>query len=115
MHLQKRIDAFLEGVASRLGSIDEAEFEGHRAALIAAKLQKDHALGDEADRNWEQISNRRCLALCCVCVACKRGAQRLHAATFPLPEHDATLTCLTVPTHQAKLLLHVYEGEPHRL
>ena len=66
VHLQKRIDAFLEGVAGKLGSIDEAEFEGHRAALIAAKLQKDHALGDEADRNWEQISNRRCLALCCV-------------------------------------------------
>ena len=65
-HLQKRIDAFLEGAAGRLGSIDEAEFEGHRAALIAAKLQKDHALGDEADRNWEQISNRRCLTLCCI-------------------------------------------------
>ena len=41
MHLQKRIDAFLEGVAGKLGSIDEAELEGHRAALIAAKLQKD--------------------------------------------------------------------------
>ncbi len=58
-HLQKRIDAFLEGLAHRFAKIDAAEFEADRRALIAAKLQKDHALSDEADRNWEQISNRR--------------------------------------------------------
>ena len=58
-HLHRRIDAFLDGLAGSLSAISEAEFEGHREALIAAKLQKDHALGDEADRNWEQISNRR--------------------------------------------------------
>jgi len=50
----------MEGLAAKFKDFDEAEFDGHRKALIAAKLQKDHALGDEADRNWEQISNRRC-------------------------------------------------------
>ena len=58
-HLHRRIDALLEGLAGNLSAISEAEFEGHREALLAAKLQKDHALGDEADRNWEQISSRR--------------------------------------------------------
>lgn len=62
-HLQKRIDAFLEGLAPRFDKIGAEEFETDRRALIAAKLQKDHALSDEADRNWEQISNRRCRLL----------------------------------------------------
>lgn len=54
-----RIDAFLEGFAASLASMSEDELEGHRESLIAAKMQKDHTLAEEADRNWEQISNRR--------------------------------------------------------
>ncbi len=59
-HLDERIDAFLEGYLPSLASMPEDELEGHRRSLIAAKLQKDHTLAEEADRNWEQISNRRC-------------------------------------------------------
>ncbi len=36
------------------------ELDSNRQALIAAKTQKDHTLADEADRNWEQISSKRC-------------------------------------------------------
>ena len=42
-------------------SVDEVD--DNRQSLIAAKTQKDHTLVDEADRNWEQISSKRCMPL----------------------------------------------------
>ena len=36
-----------------------AEFESHRDALIAQKLAKDHSLGEETERHWSEISEKR--------------------------------------------------------
>ncbi len=61
-HLDARIDAFLGAFGKTLEGMPADELEGHREALIAAKTLKDASLHDEADRNWEQISNRTCAA-----------------------------------------------------
>ncbi len=58
-HLDARIDAFLAEFEASLAALTPEALEKHRAALIAAKLHKDHSLSDEASRNWEQISSRR--------------------------------------------------------
>ena len=58
--MDERIEAFLRGFAARLEALSVDELDSNRQALIAAKTQKDHALVDEADRNWEQISSKRC-------------------------------------------------------
>jgi hypothetical protein len=58
-HLDERIDAFLDSFLPSLRSMTDDELDRHRHSLIAAKLQKDHTLADEADRNWEQISSKR--------------------------------------------------------
>lgn len=36
-----------------MSGLSDAEFEKHRAAIIAIKLQKDRTHADEADRHWE--------------------------------------------------------------
>ncbi len=59
-HLDERIDAFLTAFAARLETMSVDEVDDNRHSLIAAKTQKDHTLVDEADRNWEQISSKRC-------------------------------------------------------
>ena len=62
-HLDARIDAFLSAFQGALRRLSPDELEGHRAALVASKTLKDASLLDEADRNWEQISNKRCAAM----------------------------------------------------
>ena len=61
MDVERRIEAFLDDFAGQLEAMDAEDFERHRSSLIASKLQKDRSLGEEADRHWEQIFNRRCL------------------------------------------------------
>ena len=57
--LQERIEAFLDRSTSLLADLQPEDFERHRQALIAAKLQQCHSLLDESDRHWEQIQTRR--------------------------------------------------------
>ncbi|KAK9808961.1 hypothetical protein WJX72_007074 [[Myrmecia] bisecta] len=58
-HLDARIEDFLASFPTALAALSDEEFERHRAALIAAKMQKDRSLMDETDRHWEQIASRR--------------------------------------------------------
>ena len=64
--VERRIEAFLADFEKQLEAMDGADFEFHRSSLIASKLQKDRSLGEEADRHWEQIFNRRCFVCTCV-------------------------------------------------
>eukprot|EP00208_Stichococcus_sp_RCC1054_P001535 CAMPEP_0206142388 /NCGR_PEP_ID=MMETSP1473-20131121/16665_1 /ASSEMBLY_ACC=CAM_ASM_001109 /TAXON_ID=1461547 /ORGANISM="Stichococcus sp, Strain RCC1054" /LENGTH=1083 /DNA_ID=CAMNT_0053537371 /DNA_START=256 /DNA_END=3510 /DNA_ORIENTATION=+ len=57
--LEARIEAFLSSFAATLEAMAPNAFEKHRGSLLAAKLQKDHALAEEADRHWDAIFNRR--------------------------------------------------------
>lgn len=57
--LQQSIEAFLDDAQSMLAKLPAADFDRHRKALIAAKLQQSHSLLDESDRHWEQIQSRR--------------------------------------------------------
>ncbi|KAL3144870.1 hypothetical protein ABBQ38_001970 [Trebouxia sp. C0009 RCD-2024] len=57
--LQERIEAFLDSSTSLLAELQPEDFERHRQALIAAKLQQCHSLLDESDKHWEQIQTRR--------------------------------------------------------
>lgn len=57
--LEDRMEAFLGGFVAALAEMPAAAFEKHRGSLLAAKLQKDHALAEEADRHWEAIFSRR--------------------------------------------------------
>ena len=57
--LQDRIEGFLDSSMSLLADLQDEDFERHRQALIAAKLQQCHSLLDESDRHWEQIQTRR--------------------------------------------------------
>ena len=59
--LQERIEAFLDSSTMLLAELQAEDFERHRQALIAAKLQQCHSLLDESDRHWEQIQTRRCV------------------------------------------------------
>ncbi len=57
--LQEHIEAFLDSSSALLADLKAEDFERHRQALIAAKLQQNHSLLDESDRHWEQIQTRR--------------------------------------------------------
>jgi nardilysin len=57
-HLDARIDAFLSSFQAKLEAMGEAEFEQNRAALLAAKLQRDHNLLEESDRAWDAAVSR---------------------------------------------------------
>ena len=57
--LQERIEGFLNSSVSLLADLTAEDFERHRQALIAAKLQQNHSLLEESDRHWEQIQSRR--------------------------------------------------------
>ena len=58
-HLEDRIEAFLGSYRAVLSGMDAAQFERNRDALVAAKLQKDRALSDEADRHWDAVWHAR--------------------------------------------------------
>ncbi|CAI5991840.1 unnamed protein product, partial [Closterium sp. NIES-64] len=53
--LQQRVDSFLNAFRDNLSALPEADFRAHRAALQVLKMRKDHTLGDETHRYWEQI------------------------------------------------------------
>ncbi|CAI5522150.1 unnamed protein product [Closterium sp. Naga37s-1] len=53
--LQQRVDSFLNTFRDNLSALPEADFRAHRAALQVLKMRKDHTLGDETHRYWEQI------------------------------------------------------------
>ncbi len=57
--LQERIEGFLNSSTSLLADLTAEDFERHRQALVAAKLQQNHSLLEESDRHWEQIQSRR--------------------------------------------------------
>lgn len=59
--LQERIETFLDSSTTLLADLQAEDFERHRQALIAAKLQQCHSLLDESDRHWEQVQTRRCV------------------------------------------------------
>ncbi|CAI5513289.1 unnamed protein product [Closterium sp. Naga37s-1] len=54
-YLQQRVDSFLNTFRDNLSALPEADFRAHRAALQVLKMRKDHTLGDETHRYWEQI------------------------------------------------------------
>ena len=60
-HLDARIEAFLVAFEAELAALPTEEFQRNREAVIAAKLQKDRSLQDQADRHWEQITSHRCV------------------------------------------------------
>ena len=69
--LEARIEAFLAGFAETLADMPAGDFERHRASLLAAKLQKDRSLGEEADRHWGAIFDRRCAAAATCINSCR--------------------------------------------
>eukprot|EP00271_Cylindrocystis_brebissonii_P012852 TRINITY_DN32367_c0_g1_i1.p1 TRINITY_DN32367_c0_g1~~TRINITY_DN32367_c0_g1_i1.p1 ORF type:complete len:963 (+),score=199.34 TRINITY_DN32367_c0_g1_i1:121-2889(+) len=60
-HLQARCEAFLAKFRADLAAMPAEEFATHVKALVSEKLQKDHSLGDETERLWEQIWEKRYL------------------------------------------------------
>ncbi|GJP46682.1 hypothetical protein CLOM_g5942 [Closterium sp. NIES-68] len=54
-YLQGRVDSFLKTFRDNLSALPETDFRAHRAALQVLKMRKDHTLGDETHRYWEQI------------------------------------------------------------
>jgi hypothetical protein len=58
-HLDDRVESFLAGFEERLAAMAPDEFLGHKAALVASKLNRDRNLGDASDRHWGHISTGR--------------------------------------------------------
>jgi hypothetical protein len=62
-HPPERLDAcvesFLESMAPRIRSMAPEELSTHVAALVAAKMQRDRSLVDEAGRLWGHITSQR--------------------------------------------------------
>ena len=89
MTLQERIEAFLDSSTTLLADLQAEDFERHRQALIAAKLQQCHSSLDESDRHWEQIQTRRCVLTAqsiCILVALE-----LRMLSFRLCRADLTV------------------------
>ncbi len=53
------MDAFLAAFEQTLRKMPRAEFEKHRTALVAAKLEKARSLAEESDRHWAAIWSQR--------------------------------------------------------
>ena len=59
-HLHERVLSFVEhNVQTILQGLKEEEFDTHRNALIALKLEKDKNLTQECNRHFAEINNRR--------------------------------------------------------
>ena len=84
MTLQERIEAFLDSSVSLLADLQAEDFERHRQALIAAKLQQCHSLLDESDRHWEQIQTRRYVST---------GEHSSNTYKFPVFISSSLLAC----------------------
>ena len=59
--LQERIEAFLQSCIALLAELEPQDFEKHRQALIAAKMQQHNSLLEESAVHWEEIQSRRYL------------------------------------------------------
>lgn len=91
MTLQERIEAFLDSSVSLLADLQAEDFERHRQALIAAKLQQCHSLLDESDRHWEQIQTRRYVSTGeHICVAAEHSS---NTYKFPVLISSSLLAC----------------------
>ncbi|KAI4229441.1 MAG: hypothetical protein L6R36_000895 [Xanthoria steineri] len=56
-YLEERVNAFLSLFASRLDSMTQEAFEGHKKSLINKRLEKVKNLDQESERFWTQISS----------------------------------------------------------
>jgi len=56
--LEARLEAFLAAFREQLADMPADQFERNRASVVAARLRKDRALGDEAERHWEAVWDR---------------------------------------------------------
>lgn len=59
MHLQYRIDNFIDSLEDLLGGLDDESFESYKNGLIARLLEKDPSLTYETNRFWNQIVDKR--------------------------------------------------------
>lgn len=57
-HLDARIEEFLAAFEATLTGLSPEQFERHRAAVVALRLQRDRTLSHEAERHW-QVRNKR--------------------------------------------------------
>ncbi|KAL6745941.1 Metalloenzyme, LuxS/M16 peptidase-like protein, partial [Haematococcus lacustris] len=55
LHLEQRLDAFLNAFYDKLQGLSDEEVGRHKAALTANKLQRDRSLAEEAGRHWDAI------------------------------------------------------------
>ncbi|GMH33878.1 hypothetical protein BSKO_01712 [Bryopsis sp. KO-2023] len=59
VHLEERIDAFLQHFEEMLRDMSGEEFDEHRDALISENLEKDRNLGQASVRMWEHIASEQ--------------------------------------------------------
>lgn len=58
LHLDERIEVFLQGFRTTLVEMIAEDFESNVDAVCQNLLQKDKSLGEESSRYWSAISNR---------------------------------------------------------
>ncbi|KAL9626341.1 MAG: hypothetical protein Q9204_007385 [Flavoplaca sp. TL-2023a] len=58
-YLEERVNAFLALFASRLDSMTQEAFEGHKKSLINKRREKVKNLDQESERFWTQITSER--------------------------------------------------------
>ncbi|XP_054818519.1 nardilysin-like isoform X3 [Prosopis cineraria] len=59
IHLQGRIDSFIDGLEQLLEGLDGDSFEHYKSGLMAKLLEKDPSLTYETNRFWNQIVDKR--------------------------------------------------------
>ncbi|PON37676.1 S-ribosylhomocysteinase (LuxS) [Parasponia andersonii] len=59
IHLQERIDNFINGLEELLEGLDSNSFENYKGGLMAKLLEKDPSLSYETNRLWNQIVDKR--------------------------------------------------------
>jgi insulysin len=58
LHLDERIEVFLQGFRAKLVEMTTEDFESNVDSVCQNLLQKDKSLGEESSRYWGAISNR---------------------------------------------------------
>lgn len=56
-YLESRIEWFLHAQATALADMSDADFEGHKRAVVTKRLEKVKNLDQETGRHWAQIAN----------------------------------------------------------
>ncbi|XP_050368324.1 nardilysin-like [Argentina anserina] len=59
IHLQGRLDNFINGLEELLEELDDDSFRNYKAGLIENLLKKDACLTHETNRLWNEIYNKR--------------------------------------------------------